>query len=121
MKIVVTLAVLLIPGTSLATGDVNHGAEVFKKCSACHNADQPQNKIGPNLVGIVGRKAASAEGYNYSEAMKKAGADGTVWTDENIAQYLAAPKKFVPGNKMSFTGLKDQQDIDDLLAYLKSH
>lgn len=105
----------------MATGDVEHGATVFKKCSACHDADKQQNKMGPNLVGIICRRAASVPDYSYSEAMRTAGANGTVWTDETIGKYLASPKQFVPGNKMTFTGLKDLKDIEDLLAYLKSH
>lgn len=113
------LASLLVPSLALATGDAIKGAEVFKKCSACH-ALEPVNKIGPSLGGVIGRPAAHVEGYKYSDAMLKAGQGGLVWSEDNLTQYLAAPKAFIAGNKMTFTGLKNPQDIADLLEYLKS-
>ncbi len=101
-------------------GDPVAGKKVFKKCKACHFADKEKNKVGPYLKGVVGRKAASVEGFKYSEGMKAKGAEGLVWTEENLKTYLAAPKKFVPGNKMAFAGLKKEKDILDVIAYLKS-
>lgn len=122
MKWLITCLLLSLPLTASAEGDAVHGIDVFKKCSACHNADKPENKIGPNLVGIIGRRAGSMASYEaYSDAMKKAGSDGLVWDKETLAKYLAAPKTLVPGNKMTFTGLKSQQDIDDVISYLKTH
>ncbi len=104
-----------------AAGDPAAGKKVFNKCKACHFVDKEKNKVGPYLKGVVGRKAASVEGFKYSEAMKAKAAEGLVWTEENLKAYLAAPKKFVPGNKMAFAGLKKDKDIADVIAYLKSN
>ena len=103
-----------------AEGDPAKGKKVFNRCKACHSADKKKNKNGPYLVGIVGRKAASAEGFKYSPAMKKKAEEGLVWNEENLDKYLAAPKKFVPGNKMAFTGLKKPEDRANVIAYLKT-
>ena len=102
-------------------GDPAAGKKVFNKCKACHFVDKEKNKVGPYLKGVVGRKAAAVEGFKYSEAMKAKAAEGLVWTEENLKAYLAAPKKFVPGNKMAFAGLKKEKDIADVIAYLKSN
>ncbi len=104
-----------------AAGDPAAGKKVFNKCKACHFADKEKNKVGPYLKGVVGRKAAAVEGFKYSDAMKAKAAEGLVWTEENLKAYLAAPKKFVPGNKMAFVGLKKDKDIADVIAYLKSN
>jgi len=103
-----------------AAPDPAKGKKVFNKCKACHFADKEKNKVGPHLVGIIGRPVASVEGFKYSDAMKgKAGEIGT-WTKENLHKYLANPKGFVPGNKMAFGGLKKPEDIDNLLAWFES-
>jgi cytochrome c len=100
--------------------DADNGAEVFKRCRACHEVgDKAKNKVGPILNGIVGRKAGTIEGFNYSDANKKAGADGWVWTEEKMMEYLLNPRAAMPGNKMAYAGLKDEQDRKDLIAYLK--
>jgi len=117
----VAVFVGLAPFTSQAAGNAVEGATVFKKCAACHNADKPENKIGPHLLGIIGRRAGSVESYvGYSEAMKTAGNQGLIWDQGKLAEYLTAPKKFLPGNRMSFTGLKSPEDITNLEAYLAS-
>ena len=102
-------------------GKAEDGAEVFKKCRACHDVGPTaKNKVGPLLNGIVGRPAGTVEGYNYSEANKKAGANGLVWAEDVLFKYLEAPLSFMPGTKMAFAGLKDPQDRQDLIAYLKT-
>jgi cytochrome c len=102
-------------------GSVDDGAEVFKKCRACHDVGPAaKNKVGPLLNGIVGRPAGTIEGFNYSNANKEAGAKGLVWTEEVMFKYLEAPLSFMPGTKMAFAGLKDAQDRKDLIAYLKT-
>jgi cytochrome c len=93
-----------------------HGAP----CMACHDAEKGVNKLGPSLKGVIGRTAGTEAGFNYSPAMKAAGAGGLVWDEQNLSDYLAAPKVKVPGNKMAFPGLKDAQQIKDVIAYLKS-
>ena len=123
MKIHVLLAVLAVtalPVLAHAEGDVAKGEKVFRKCKACHDAEAMKNKVGPYLVGVVGRKAASVEGYHYSDAMKAKGAEGVVWDEATLDTYLTKPKDFVPGTKMTFAGLHKEQERLDVIAYLKS-
>lgn len=103
-----------------AEGDIEAGMKVFKKCKACHNIDKVKNKVGPHLVGIIDRAAASIEGYKYSKAMKAKGAEGLMWTAENLDTYLTKPKDFVPKGKMAFPGLKKPEDRANIIAYIKS-
>lgn len=107
---------------ALADGDAVKGIDVFKKCMACHDAVEAKDKVGPNLVGIVGRTAGTLESFasKYSQAMKDAGAGGLVWDEANIALYLKDPKGFMKGNKMAFAGLKKDDEIADVIAYLKA-
>ncbi len=109
-----SMAVLITPAA--AEGDVEKGKKVFKKCKSCHVIDKEKNKLGPHLVGIFGRKAGSLEGYKYSKAMKDS---QIVWTPETLAEYLRKPKKFIPGNKMVFAGLKKEKQVNNLIAYLE--
>jgi len=118
---------LFVLGASLALAspafaqDARNGEQTFRTCRACHAAGPgATNKVGPQLNGIVGRKAASAAGFNYSDAMKKAGASGFAWTEENLDQYLESPLDFMPKNKMAFAGVKDAAQRRDLVAYLKT-
>jgi cytochrome c len=113
-------ALVIGMATPALAQDAAAGKNVFKKCMACHAADKDQNKVGPHLVGIVGRAAASIEGFAYSDAMKAKGTEGLVWDDANITAYVKAPKEFIAGNKMAFAGLKKDEDIANLLAYLKA-
>jgi cytochrome c len=105
---------------ALAQGDPTKGATVFDACRHCHIADTPTNRVGPYLKGVFGRRAAIAEGYHYSPAMKAKGDAGLVWTEENLDAYLAYPQGFIPHNKMLFGGVKDPEDRAKLIAYLKS-
>ncbi len=100
--------------------DVAAGEAVFKKCAACHAADSKTNKVGPHLGDLIGRTAGTVEGFNYSKAMKDAGAAGLVWDDASLAEYLVAPKAKVPGTKMVFAGLKKPDEVQNVIAYLKS-
>jgi len=114
------VATACLGATSLSAQDVENGAEIFKRCRACHDVGPTaKNKVGPILNGIVGRKAGTIEGFKYSDANLKAGADGWVWTEEKMMEYLLNPRAAMPGNKMAFAGLKDEQDRKDLIAYLK--
>jgi cytochrome c len=114
------LAVAAIPTAALADGDATKGEAVFKKCKACHVADEAKNRVGPYLLGIVGRKAATAEGYKYSDAMMAKGAEGLVWDEAALDTYLTKPKDMVPGTKMTFAGLSKPEDRADIIAYLKT-
>jgi cytochrome c2 len=123
-KIAITAALLsfaALPGAAKAQqGDAENGAEIFKKCRACHDiGPNAKIKVGPVLNDIIGRKAGSIEGFAYSEANKTAGATGLVWTDDVLFKYLENPLTFMKGTKMVFTGLKDEQDRRDVIAYLK--
>ena len=101
--------------------DAAAGQRVFNQCRACHTIEQGgRNGVGPNLHGIVGRKAASVEGFRYSNAMKAKGEQDWVWTEDNLRPYLHNPREVVPGTNMSFPGLRNDQQINDLIAYLKS-
>ena len=103
-------------------GNPEEGAEVFKKCRACHDVGpEAKNKVGPVLNDIVGRKAGTIEGFTYSEANKAAGGKGLTWTEDVLLKYLENPLVFMPGTKMAFAGLKDEQDRKDLIAFLKKH
>lgn len=104
--------------TAFAAGNAAAGANVFKTaiCSACHAVTKgAPSPIGPNLFGVVGRKAGSLAGYSYSPAMK---ASGLTWDAATLAKYLMAPGTVVPNNKMVFAGLKQQSEANDVVAYL---
>jgi len=103
-------------GPALADGDPKKGKRVYNKCKACHELTKTKNKIGPHLVGIFGRKAASVDGYKYSSAMRKS---GITWDEKSIEEYVTKPKKFIPGNKMTFAGLKKPKQRADLIAFMK--
>ena len=98
-------------------GDAAAGEKVFKKCKACHYVDREKNKSGPHLVNIVGRAAGAVEGFKYSKAMA---GSGLVWDEATLTGFLAKPKKYLKGTKMSFAGLKKESDIASVIAYLKS-
>ncbi|ESX22324.1 cytochrome C transmembrane protein [Mesorhizobium sp. LSJC264A00] len=105
---------------ALADGDAALGKKVFYRCMACHEAASDRDKVGPHLLGIVGRTAGTAQNFNYSQAMKDAGAAGLVWDEANLKAYLGAPKLKVPGNRMGFSGLSSDEDIANVIAYLKA-
>jgi cytochrome c len=107
-------------GVAFADGDVVKGEQVFKKCMACHTVTDKTNKVGPYLVGVVGRKVASVEGFNYSASMKEYAATGAVWDEATLQAYLENPKMIVSKTKMAFAGLKKPDERNDLIAYLKS-
>jgi cytochrome c2 len=113
---IVASTLALGSSVALAEGDAAHGEAVFNKCKACHTVDQAKNKVGPYLVGVFGRPAGTAEGFKYSQAMKDS---GITWAEATIAEYVANPRGYIKGNRMAFAGLKNQQDIADLIAYLK--
>jgi len=120
---VYALSVLTWFAAPVAAQEANaeEGAEVFKKCRACHEVGpQAKNKVGPLLNGIVGRHAGTIEKFEYSSANREAGGKGLVWTEEVLFKYLENPLAFMPGTKMAFAGLKDEQDRLDVIAYLKT-
>lgn len=97
--------------------DVAAGEKSFAKCRACHQiGETAKNGVGPNLNGLIGRHSGSVEGYNYSEANKKS---GITWDEATFAEYIKDPKAKIPGTKMAFAGIKNEQEIKDLTAFLK--
>lgn len=114
-------AAFAAPALAQEAGDPVAGEKVFKKCAACHSVDPTGgSKVGPNLHDVVGRQTASLEGFNYSDAMKKLGAEGHIWTPEELNKYLENPKGMVPGTKMTFIGLKKPEERVNVIAYLVS-
>jgi cytochrome c len=115
-----SLSLCLGAGLAHAAGDAEAGVQVFKKCGVCHTATEAVNRVGPSLMGVIGRPVATFAGYSYSSAMKAFGEDGKVWSEDELSEYLLSPKAMVPGTKMSFPGLKKPQDIENVIAYLKA-
>jgi cytochrome c len=111
-------ATLAILATSAHAGDAARGKIVFKRCQSCHTATEPNNRVGPSLMNLIGRPVAAVETFRYSEAMKTFGA-GKVWNEELLTEYLPAPRALVPGTSMAFAGVKKPEDIENLIAYLK--
>lgn len=108
---------LAIVSSVHAEGDAAAGAKVFAQCSACHAVGTgAQNNIGPALNGVVGRAAGTYPGYRYSSAMRKS---ALTWDEGTLTQYLRGPDKIVPGTKMAFPGIASDQDIANVIAYLK--
>ena len=102
----------------LAMGDLAHGQKVFKKCSACHMiANDGKNMIGPNLWGVIGRKAGSIGDYKYSKAMI---AYGKNWSFEEMNSYLIKPQAYIKGTKMAFAGLRKEKDRSSVILYMNS-
>lgn len=122
-----TALVALAAPSALAAGDAAAGQKAFKKCEVCHTVAAGKTKpTGPNLLGVIGRKAGSGD-FKYSDAMQKAAAKGLVWDEKSINAYIEDPKKFLAEytgdakamNKMQFS-LKNAQEREDIIAYLKS-
>lgn len=122
MKARVLLACLTL---SLAAPDLQAadplaaGRAAFQRCANCHQVGPgARSNFGPQLNGILGRRAGAAPDFDYSPALRKA---GFVWNEKNLAAFLRDPDEVVPGNKMRFWGLRSERQIADLLAYLRAH
>lgn len=109
------LSLALLPAAAHADGDAALGKTLFSRCAACH-AVTAQNKVGPGLAGVFGRKAASVDGFRYSKALT---ATDIVWDDATLEQFLAGPAKMVPGTSMAVSVPKPE-DRTNLIAYLKT-
>jgi cytochrome c len=101
----------------LASADVDKGKKVFSKCKACHKLDDGANGTGPHLFNTVDRTIAGVDGFSYSSALTGLGGE---WTAEALDGFLASPKKYAPGTKMGFAGLKKATDRANLIAYLQT-
>ncbi len=115
-------AVLMFGAPALGAGDIERGEALYGKCIGCHQVGEGAvNRIGPQLNGIFDRPAGTVEGYRYSNGMKRASADGLVWTREKLDAFIEDPRILVSRTRMSFRGMKDEQDRTDLLAYLQQY
>jgi cytochrome c len=112
---VAALGLIAVAGSAQA-GDPAKGKTVFQRCAICHRVEKDGgNGIGPNLFGIVGRKAGSIAGFNYSAAMKSS---GITWSADKLDAYIEHPAAIVPGNHMAFAGISDAGQRADVVAYL---
>jgi cytochrome c len=111
--------VLALGATPAQSADVANGQRNFAaRCALCHSATRNgPNKVGPNLFGVMGRRAATYPGYSYSAGMRKA---AITWNDATMRAYLANPARAVPGGKMAFAGITDAAVLTDVIAYLKT-
>jgi cytochrome c len=112
-----TAALVLVTGSAFAEGNEARGERLFnQQCKACHTLDKDgHNLVGPNLHGLFGRKAGAAQ-YQYSDAMKNS---GIVWDEKTLDDYLKDPKAKVPDTKMTYIGLRQDQQRQDMIAFLK--
>ncbi len=99
-------------------GDPVNGRKVFYKCGACHTVAPGVNAIGPSLAGVVGSRPAGASGFGYSSGMRKFAADGAVWDEATLDEFIRRPARLVRGTSMPFSGIRDADDRRDLIAFL---
>jgi cytochrome c len=103
-------------------GDAAAGQRVFNQCRACHQIENNgRNGVGPNLHGVVGRRAGSIEGFRYSANMRQLAEGGLTWDEANLRRYLTNPKDVVPQGSMAFPGLRNPTQLNDVIAYLKQN
>ena len=125
-RLIHTLAAVLLLSAAPAmaqeaAGNAEAGQRVFNQCRACHTINRDgRNMVGPNLFGIVGRRAGSVDGFRYSRPMHEKHEQNFVWTEDNLRAYIRNPKEVVPNGAMSFPGLRNEQQLNDLLAYLRA-
>jgi cytochrome c len=112
------LLLLAVVSGAFADGDAQRGAQVFRQCIACHSATPGEHLTGPSLAHVWNHKAASVEGFRrYSEALKSS---GMVWNASTLDKWLAAPQSLVPGTTMTFQGIRDAKQREDVIAYLRA-
>jgi len=118
MRILIVAAALVAVFAGAASAqDVAKGEHSFNKCSPCHSiGPDAQNKIGPELNGLDGRHSGTAANFSYSDANKNS---GIVWDEANFKDYIKSPQAKIPGTKMTFAGISNPQEINDLWAYIK--
>jgi cytochrome c len=119
---IVRIGIFLVIGLSVvslaarAQGDAARGKVVFMQCMACHSLKAGENRIGPSLHGLFGRKAGTVSDFPYSPSMQRS---GITWNEQALKSYLPDPQARVPGTKMIFVGISDPKKVDDVTAYLK--
>src|SRR5258708_13113076 len=116
LRVIPLVLISVSAAAAHAGGDAARGADLFRQhCAACHSQERGQNLVGPSLFSVVGRAAASIADFSYSAAMK---GSGIVWTPDQLMAYLKAPRQYVPGVKMTFPGLSDEKDRENVVAFL---
>ena len=109
-----------LAGLSPLRADSAQGERVFQRCFACHSVVAGEDKLpGPNLRGVIGRRAGTLPGFRFSPALVEAGARGVVWTRETLDAYLADPSLFIPGTEMGLPGLREADDRRDVIDFLE--
>lgn len=114
--VLITVLMLISQSAWAQGGDAQKGKQVFSQCQACHSLEAGKNGVGPSLHDIIGKKAGNVPGHNFSGAMKNS---NVVWNEQTLTEFLSDPQKFIPGNKMPFTGIKDKTQLHNLVAYLE--
>lgn len=119
MRKLLALALISVAGTGTgAAQDLTAGTNSYKKCVSCHDVGPTaKNKVGPVLNGLDGRKSGTIAGYNYSDANK---ASGITWSEESFVDYIKDPKAKIPNTKMVFAGIKNENEANNLWAYVAS-
>jgi cytochrome c2 len=103
-------------------GDAAAGERVWRQCQACHQIGEgAQNRVGPQLTGIINRPKAAVDGFNYSSALAARGAEGGVWSVEELQGFLAAPREWLPGTSMAFAGVRSESDLENLITYMATY
>lgn len=113
LRVLLAAAFALFAGAAAAAGDPQRGEQLYVRCAACHAL--AYDRVGPRHCGLLGRKAGSVPGFDYSAAMKKS---GIVWNAKTLDRFIANPPKALPGTTMTYAGVKDPNERADLIAYL---
>ena len=118
MKVWLVAGAAIVASVGVASAqDLAAGENSFKKCLPCHSVGEgAKNKVGPVLNGLEARKSGTIEGYNYTDANKNS---GIIWNEETFREYIKDPRAKIPGTKMVFAGIKNDNEITNLWAYLK--
>lgn len=119
LKILPVILGLAVASSMASAQDAKEGQKVFNQCRACHSVgENAKNGVGPVLNGLFGRKAGTIDGFSYSDANKKS---GVTWDEKTFTQYIKDPKAFMPGTQMTFLGLKKDEQIENIIAFLKQY
>lgn len=113
---------LSFPAAAFAEGDPEKGEKVFRKCRSCHEVGpDAKDKSGPALNGILGAAAGASADFKYSKALQSAAEDGLVWDEASLTAFLTKPRDFLKGTRMSFSGLRKEADVANVIAYLRQN
>jgi cytochrome c len=113
LQLLLAAALVLPAGAAAAAGDAQRGEQLYARCAACHALYY--DRVGPRHCGLLGRKAGSVPGFDYSASMKRS---SIVWNAKTLDRFIADPPKVVPGTTMTYAGVKDPSERADLIAYL---